>query len=76
MNIAVEKEAIIKQFNKVHDEALIRAIKNLLDFGLSRQANNDETLEEAMKLSINQSDKRQVIPHEEVMADIRKRYTA
>jgi len=37
MNIAAEKEEIIRQFSLIHDEHLIKAIKSLLDFGLHRQ---------------------------------------
>lgn len=42
MNIAAEKAEVLKRFEKVNDPSLIKAIKNLLDFGLSRQKGEDE----------------------------------
>lgn len=38
MNINLEKDNIIKRFNKINDIHLIRAIKNLVDFGLKKEA--------------------------------------
>ncbi len=77
MNIAAEKKAIIKRFDEVHDVSLIKAIKNLLDFGLSNQSNsNDAVLERAIEEGIRQADNGEVLPHKEVWAEIRNRYKA
>lgn len=73
MDISAEKEEIIRRFNLVHDLDLIKAIKSLLDFGLHRQ-DEDEALEESINRGLDQLDKGLGMPHEEVMADIRKRY--
>lgn len=43
MDISSEKAEIMKRFEQIHDISLIRAIKNLLDFGLSKQAEKDES---------------------------------
>ena len=78
MDIAMEKALIMQRFNEVNDESLIQAIKNLLDFGLSKQSAHkyDEELEASLKEAIEQSNKREVQPHKEVWAEIRKRYPA
>jgi hypothetical protein len=47
MNIASEKADILERVEKVNDLALIRAIKSLLDFGLTRQEEN-EALEQSI----------------------------
>jgi tRNA A-37 threonylcarbamoyl transferase component Bud32 len=72
MNIALEKEEIILRFNKVNDVALIKAIKNFLDFGMG--TDNKETLEQALDIAMEQSRNREVRAHEEVIAEIRKKY--
>ncbi|MBS1508090.1 MAG: addiction module protein [Bacteroidetes bacterium] len=51
MNIAAEKAEVLKRFEKVSDPSLIKAIKNLLDFALSKQ-----TEEEDIELSSDQKD--------------------
>ncbi len=77
MNIAAEKKAIIKRVDEVHDISLIKAIKNLLDFGLSNQiSNTDAALEKAIEEGIRQADNGEVRPHKEVWAEIRNRYKA
>jgi len=73
MNIAAEKEEIMKRFNLVNDISLIKAIKNLLDLGLPAQPHNP-ALEASIKRGLKQSDNREVRPHEEVWAEIRNRY--
>jgi hypothetical protein len=42
MNTTAEKAEVLKRFEEVHDPSLIRAIKNLLDFGLSKQRRTEE----------------------------------
>ena len=77
MNIAAEKKAIIKRVDEVHDISLIKAIKNLLDFGLSNQSNSHyAALDSAIEEGIRQADNGEVRPHKEVWAEIRNRYKA
>ncbi len=45
MNTIAEKAEVLKRFEKVYDPSLIRAIKNLLDFGLSKQKTEDGDIE-------------------------------
>jgi len=74
MDLGAEKAAIIKRFEQVHDLKLIKAIKDLLDFGLSKQINDDQALEESINRGMQQSKQGLVRPHSEVMAEVRKRY--
>ncbi|MBX2964815.1 MAG: hypothetical protein KF845_01630 [Cyclobacteriaceae bacterium] len=76
MDIGAEKAEIIKRFEKVHDMSLIRAVKNLLDFGLSRQHEEDEALEASINRGLKESSRGEVMPHNEVMKEIRGRYKA
>jgi hypothetical protein len=77
MDISAEKEDIIRRFKQVNDIDLIKAIKSLLDFGLQRQEDDyedDPELNESIKRGINELENGMGIPHEQVMAEIRKRY--
>jgi hypothetical protein len=77
MDISTEKKEIIKRFKLVHDIDLIKAIKSLLDFGLQKQQKDDkddEALEASIQRGLSQSEKGLGRRHEEVMADLRKRY--
>jgi len=75
MNIAAEKEEIIRRFNLLNDASLINAIKNILDFGLSKQNfENSDLLEASIKRGVEQSNRREVRPHDEVWPEIRNRY--
>jgi len=74
MNIGAEKAEVLKQFEKVYDPALIRAIKNLLDFGLSKQKTEDEALEASIDQGLKESMRGETKSHEEVMKEIRARY--
>ncbi|HLT73364.1 MAG TPA: hypothetical protein VKZ75_11965 [Cyclobacteriaceae bacterium] len=75
MDISSEKAEIMRRFEQIHDISLIQAIKNLLDFGLSRQAESD-ALEASIDNGLNQSKKGETRPHEDVIAEIRSRYKA
>lgn len=75
MNIAAEKAEIMKLFDQVHDEALIKAIKNLLDFGLHRQF-ADEAMEAAIDKGLEQARQGKLRKHEDVMQDFRTKYKA
>lgn len=74
MDISSEKAEIIKRFEQVYDASLIQAIKNLLDFGLSRQAERDADLEASIDKALSQSKDGKVREHQEVMTEIRARY--
>lgn len=73
MNIAEEKEEVIKQVEKVNDIELIRAIKGVLDFGLSKQL-ADEEMEASISRGLLQSQLGQTRAHEEVMKEIKEKY--
>ena len=73
MNIASEKAYILERVEKVNDLALIRAIKNLLDFGLTRQQEN-EAMEQSIERGLNESRLGKVRPHNVVMKEFRNKY--
>jgi len=75
MDISSEKAEIMRRFEQVQDASLVQAIKNLLDFGLSKQTENDE-LAASIDRGLKQSKNREVRPHGQVMAEIRDRYKA
>jgi predicted transcriptional regulator len=75
MDISSEKAEIMRRFEQIHDISLINAIKNLLDFGLNRQADND-ALEASIDRGLNESKSGQTKPHDQVMKEIRARYKA
>ncbi len=73
---------IIEQIIRIKDEELIHAIKNILDFGLKYQpeAAPDDFWDklsvkqkERLESAIQALDAGQGIPHDEVMATLRKR---
>jgi predicted transcriptional regulator len=76
MDISAEKAEIIKRFEQVNDTSLIQAIKSLLDFGLSKQAERNEALEASIERGLNQSKNGEVKPHHQVMTELRARYKA
>lgn len=76
MDIGAEKAEVLKRFEKVYDLSLIRAVKNLLDFGLSKQNAEDEALESSIDRGLQESQRGEVMPHEKVMKEIRDRYKA
>ncbi|MFM8739138.1 MAG: hypothetical protein ACKOC0_02915 [Cytophagales bacterium] len=73
MDISSEKAEVLQRVEQVNDLALIRAIKNLLDFGLTRQAEN-EAMEESIQRGLKESKLGQVRPHHEVMTTFREKY--
>jgi predicted transcriptional regulator len=74
MNIGAEKAEVLKRFEKVYDPSLIRAIKNLLDFGLSKQKTEDEAREASIDRGLKESMRGETMPHEQVMKEIRACY--
>ncbi|MCB0569771.1 MAG: hypothetical protein KDC66_08415 [Phaeodactylibacter sp.] len=82
MDTGAEKLYIIEQIIRIKDEELIHAIKNILDFGLKYQpeAAPDDFWDklsvkqkERLESAIQALDAGQGIPHDEVMATLRKR---
>ena len=71
MNIAAEKEELIKRISQEKDEFVIDAVKDLLDFAHTM---NDPQLEAELEIALKQSDNREVRPHDVVWAEIRNRY--
>lgn len=76
MDIGAEKAEVLKRFEKVYDLSLVRAVKNLLDFGLSKQKTEDEALEASIDRGLKESQSGEVVPHLQVMKEIRDRYKA
>ena len=76
MDIISEKAEIVRRLEQIHDISLIHAIRNLLDFGLSKQVEGDKALEASIDRGLSQSEKGEVKSHEQVMAEIRQRYKA
>lgn len=74
MDIGAEKAEVLKRLEKVYDISLLRAVKNLLDFGLSKQRVEDEALESSIDRGLNESQRGEVTPHQQVMKEIRDRY--
>jgi predicted transcriptional regulator len=70
MNLETEKKALIKQVEQVNDIRLLRAVKSMLDYGL----NKEESLEASLERALEQSEKGEGRPHEQVMNDLRQRY--
>jgi len=80
MNIPLEIKNIKSRVNHVRDEELLRAIKNLLDFGLKKQAakpadfwlelteSQRKSVEKGMKQIKNHNRK----PHSRLMTKLRK----
>ena len=73
MNIATEKEQIMKRINEEEDLSVIHAIKELLD-ECNTSRRHDEALERELDLSIRGADNGEELPAEEVMAEFRKKY--
>jgi hypothetical protein len=73
MNISAEKAQVLQRVEKVNDIALIRAIKNLLDFGLTRQEEN-EAMENAINIGLSQSKSGQTRAHNEVMSELKSKF--
>ena len=71
MNIAAEKENLIRRIGQESDESVIDAVKDLLDFAHTM---NNPKLEDELEIALKQSDNREVRPHDEVWAEIRNRY--
>jgi predicted transcriptional regulator len=76
MDIGAEKAEVLKRFERVHDLSLIRAVRNLLDFGLSKQKAEDEAMEASIDQGLKESLRGEVTPHEQVIEEVRARYKA
>lgn len=72
MDLKAEKSLIIKQVDQINDEALILAIKNLLDFGLSHQSLEDKELEASINRGLSQLEMGDGRSHEEIWPELTK----
>jgi predicted transcriptional regulator len=75
MDIISEKAEVHQCIERVNDLSLIRAVKSLLDIGLSKQQ-DDEALEASIARGQQESLRGGVTPHEQVMKEIRARFKA
>lgn len=57
MNINAQKAVIIEQFKQVNDVNLIKAIKNMLDYALTKEQENFEVPEAHQKLVLDRFNK-------------------
>lgn len=73
MDIQLEKAAIIKRFEQINDEYLVKAFKNLLDYAL-RKEEEDAMLEASISKGLSQSKSGEARPHNEVMEGLRQKY--
>jgi predicted transcriptional regulator len=73
MDLASEKADIIRRFEDVNDASLIQAIKSILDFGLNRESKNS-ALDSSIDKALEESNKGETRPHNEVMTEIRARF--
>ena len=76
MDIHFEKAEIIKRVEKIQDASLIQVLKNLLDFGLSKQSESDAALENSIEKALRQSKNGEVKPHSKAISQIRSQYKA
>ncbi len=76
MDIGGEKAEVLKRLEKVYDLSLIRAVRNLLDFGLSKREGIDDGLEASIDKALKESANGDAVRNEEVMKEIRDRYKA
>ncbi|MCA4894289.1 MAG: hypothetical protein ING84_04695 [Cytophagales bacterium] len=74
MDITTEKAEILKRLDQVNDLSLVSAIRNLLDFGLSKQNLENNEMENSINRGLQQAERGELRPHEEVIAEIRDRY--
>jgi hypothetical protein len=73
MNIVAEKKEIIKRITEEQDEFVIHAIKEMLDAAKVLH-DHDPELDKELSLAIKEADNGQGRPHDEVWAEVRKRY--
>jgi predicted transcriptional regulator len=64
----------LKRLDQVNDLSLVSAIRNLLDFGLSKQNLENNEMENSINRGLQQAERGELRPHEEVIAEIRDRY--
>ena len=75
MNIVAEKKEIIQRISEEQDESVIRAIKEILDADWKgAQSKYDPDLERELDLAILEAERGEGRPHEEVWAEVKKRY--
>ena len=70
MNIESERKEIAQQLERVNDIRLLKAIRNLSEFGL----NQDVELEKSIDRGLQQSEKGEGREHQEAMKELRSRF--
>ena len=73
MNIVAEKKEIIQRINEEQDEFVIHAIKEMLDAAKGLH-DHDPELERELNIAISEADNGKGRAHNEVWAEVRKRY--
>jgi hypothetical protein len=75
MDLATEKNTLIKQLEKVNDLSLIIALKKLLDYGTENLSEkNDALLEASIQKGLEDIKSNLLKPHDEVITKMRSRY--
>lgn len=76
MDIESRKYKVIEKLLKVEEEATIYKLETILNDELVKDGWDELSpeLQQALDISIGQSERGEVRPHEEVMAEIRKKY--
>jgi hypothetical protein len=74
MNIKTERSEIIKKVDRITDESLLHAIRNLVDFGLSYQPAKDLELEASIDRALVQLEQGKGRATKAVMASVKRKY--
>lgn len=74
MDIQLEKASIIKRFENITDELLIKEVKKLLDESCSNEE-YDKQLEDSINKALVQSEKGEGKAHKLVMSEMRAKYS-
>ena len=76
MNLAAEKDAIVKLIYEEKDLFVIQAVKSLLENGHHDEGDINTALKNELDASIKEADDGKELPFEEVSAELRKKYAA
>ncbi len=82
MDIQTKKHQLIQQINSINDEELIELMQKILELGLQYQAAKAVDFEtnlstystKRIEQSLKEMEEGKGLPHEEVMAEFRKKY--
>ena len=76
MNIALEKEQIVKRINEEQDLSIIYAVKNLLEKGGEMTSLDEQLLQKELDISIAEAERGEESSLEEVIGRYRKQFRA